>query len=76
MNSFQLIIILSLSLCIFIYELYLIKLSDFTDTMIYVKLDLEAGNTAHSYHLHFYILMSNIYIYISIYIINFGKINL
>ena len=30
--------------------------------MIYAKLDPEAANTAHSYHLHFFILMSNIFI--------------
>ena len=53
MNSFQLVVILSLCVCIFIYELYLIKLSDFIDTMIYVKLDFEAENTAHHDHVHF-----------------------
>ena len=40
-----------LSLCIYIYEFYSIKLSHFTEAKIYVKLDRKAANTAHSYHL-------------------------
>ena len=51
MKSFQLILILSLCLCVSIYELYSKKPSHFTENMIYVKLDHEAANTADSYHL-------------------------
>ena len=51
-NSFhELFQTLCLCLCICIYEFYLIKPSDFTETKIYVKLDPMAPSTAHSYHL-------------------------
>ena len=51
--SFQLIVIGSLSVCICIYEVYLVKPSYFCKLMIYVKSKPEAGNTAHTCHLHF-----------------------
>ena len=51
MISFQLILILSLSVCISVYEIYSVKPSHLTQTMFYVELDSEAANTAHCYHL-------------------------
>ena len=48
------------------YELYLIKPSYFTDTVIYLKPDPGAGNTAHLYH-HLYFLYfseQRMYVYI------------
>ena len=48
MISFQLTLILSLCLSIFIYELYSLKLSYFKENVIYVKLDPGAPNTADS----------------------------
>ena len=58
-----------LSVCIFIYELYSIKPSYFTETMINVKIDPKTANTEHSDHLHFlYFNEVHIYIYIYIYI--------
>ena len=48
MISFQLTLILSLCLSIFIYELFSLKLSYFKENMIYVKLDPGAPNTADS----------------------------
>ena len=50
-NSFQLILSLSLWVCISLSELYSIKPFYFTENMIHVKLDPEAANTADSYHL-------------------------
>ena len=42
-----------LSVCVYIctYGFYPIKLSHFTETKIYVKIDHKAANTAHSHHL-------------------------
>ena len=56
-----------LSVCTFIYEPYSIK-PYFTETMIYVKLDAEAANTAHSYYLYFLYFNEQYIIYIYIYI--------
>ena len=54
-----------LSVCTFIYEPYSIK-PYFTETMIYVKLDAEAANTAHSYYLYFLYFNEQYIIYIAI----------
>ena len=56
-----------LCVCTFIYEPYSIK-PYFTETMIYVKLDAEATNTAHSYYLYFLYFNEQYIIYIYIYI--------
>ena len=53
-----------LSVCICIYEFYLKKPSHFTETKIYVKLDLKAANNAHSYHLKPGTITHNVIIYL------------
>ena len=67
MNSFQLILILSLCVCISLYELYSIKPSYFTENMIYVTENLR--RTADSYHLKSGTIYSQ-WNYLSIEIIN------